>query len=309
MKKIINIVSCILISTMILTSCSTESDSNNTNNDTQTETNDNSSETLSNFDSEYTITVVSREDGSGTRGAFTELMGIEVEGSDGSVTDETTEDAVIGNSTDIVMKNIINDTYSIGYISLGSLNDSVKAVDIDGISASDENVENGSYPVARPFNIVTSSNVSEISEDFISFILSQEGQNIVSDGYIPLDSDYSFESTMPDGKIVIAGSTSVTPIMEELIEGYNAINPNVTIELQSNGSSAGINAVIDGTADIGMASRDLKDSEKDSVESTVIAIDGIAVIVNNDCPIDDLTSEQVREIFTGETTVWDEVIS
>lgn len=302
MKKFLNIVIMLTISTMILTGCGGSTDTSDTSS-TGNET------SVSDFDSERQISVVSREDGSGTRSAFIELFGIEVKDDNGNKQDKTTDDAIIVNNTSVVMSNIQNDPYSIGYISLGSLNDTVKALKIDGASATSENIKNGSYKVSRPFNIATKSEVSDATEDFINFIMSDEGQSVVSESYISVDSTGTFESTYPTGKIVIAGSSSVTPVMEKLVEAYQEINPNVEIELQMSDSSTGLKYAMDGTADIGMASRELTDTEKEQLNDQVIALDGIAVIVNNYTPIDELTSEQVRQIYTGEVTNWADFIA
>lgn len=261
------------------------------------------------FDAENDITVVSREDGSGTRGAFIELFGIEEKASDGTKTDKTTKEAVIANKTDVMLTNVAGDEYAIGYVSLGSLSDKVKALKIDGAEATTENVKNGSYKVSRPFNIATKGEVSEVAQDFINYILSADGQKIVSDSYISVnDSAEPFSGTNPSGKIVIAGSSSVSPVMEKLKEAYLAVNPNAKIEIQTNDSTAGITATIDGTCDIGMASRELKDSEVSAgLTSTAIALDGIAVIVNTANPVNELSSEQIKSVFTGETASWSEV--
>ena len=260
------------------------------------------------FDTSKEIVVVSREEGSGTRGAFIELFGIEVKNDDGSKTDMTTKEAIITNQTNVMMTTVAGNEYAIGYVSLGSLNDTVKALQIDGVVPSAENVKNGSYAIARPFNIVTGDSVSELAQDFMDFILSAEGQAVVATGYIAVDDGAApYAGSKPAGKIVVAGSSSVTPIMEKLKEAYIAVNPDATIEIQQSDSSAGINGAIDGTCDIGMASRDLKDSELESLTSTQIALDGIAVIVNNGNPLAGLTKEQVRAIFTGELLVWSEV--
>jgi len=256
------------------------------------------------FDASKSIVVVSREDGSGTRGAFVELFEILEKGANDSKKDMTTKEAVITNKTDVMLTNISSNIYGIGYISLGSLNDSVKAVAIDGVSASTENIDNGTYSIVRPFNIVTKDTSNELAQDFISFIMSSEGWDIVAKSYIAVKDEGSYNGTNPAGKIVIAGSSSVTPIMEKLVEAYKIINTNAVIEIQTNDSSAGINAVVDGTCDIGMASRDLKDSETGLVLTT-IAQDGIAVIVNNENPISGLTKEQVRSIFTGVIVNWE----
>ena len=242
------------------------------------------------FDLSKEITVVSREDGSGTRGAFIELFGIEEKGADGTKSDKTTKDADIAPKTDIMLTSVSGNPYAIGYVSLGSLNDSVKAVDIDGVAATVDNIKNGTYQISRPFNIATKGEATELAKDFIDFILSSEGQAVVAGSYIAIsDAPAAYAGSKPEGKIVVAGSSSVTPIMEKLKEAYVAINPNATIEIQQSDSSTGMNAAIDGTCDIGMASRELKDSELESLTSTSIALDGIAVIVNTENSITGLT--------------------
>lgn len=252
------------------------------------------------------ITVVSREDGSGTRGAFIDLFAVEVKADDGTKKDMTTKEAIIASKTDIMLTNISGDPNAIGYVSLGSLNDTVKALSIDGVAASAENVKNGTYPIARPFIIATKGEVSGLAADFISFILSREGQAVVGKGYIAIDNDApAYAGTMPEGKITVAGSSSVTPVMEKLKEAYLIINPNVVIEIQLSDSTAGMTGTRDGTCDIGMASRELKESELAELTGTPIALDGIAVIVNTKNPVNGLTREQVRSIFIGEVTAWD----
>lgn len=255
------------------------------------------------------INVVTREDGSGTRGAFIELFGLEEKNSDGEKVDLTTQNAIVTNSTSVMLTTVAEDGSAIGYASLGSLNDSVKVVDIDGAEATVENIKDGSYKVSRPFNIVTKDDTNEAAKDFINFILSSEGQAIVEkSGYIPLDDNGSYKSSVNSGKVVISGSSSVTPVMEKLKEAYAKVNPDVTIEIQQSDSSTGIANTVDGTADIGMASRELKDTEeKEGVTATVIAMDGIAVIVNDKNEVDDLTSEQVKDIFAGDTTSWEDL--
>lgn len=254
------------------------------------------------------ITICSREDGSGTRGAFIELMGIEEE-VDGEKVDMTTVDAKITNSTSVMMTTVQGDVNAIGYISLGSLNDTVKAVKIDGVEATAENVENGTYTVVRPFNVAVNGELSEVASDFMDFIMSEEGQAVVSEnGYIPIPDVPAFEGGTVTGDVVVAGSSSVTPVMEKLKEAYGEINPDVNIEVQQSDSTTGMQSAIDGLCDIGMASRELKDSEVEAgLTSTVIAQDGIAVIVNNDSGIDELTSEQVKAIYTGEVLDWEEL--
>ena len=255
------------------------------------------------------ITVLTREDGSGTRGAFIELFGIEQEDVDGNKVDNTTSAAEITNSTSVMMTTIAGNTSAIGYISLGSLDDSVKALKIDDVDATVDNIKNGSYKVSRPFNIATKGDVSEVAQDFINFIMSEEGQKVVEDnGYISQGNNGAFSSTQPSGKIVVAGSSSVTPVMEKLKEAYAQVNSNATIEIQQSDSTTGMTSAMEGVCDIGMASRELKDSELEGgLNGTVIALDGIAVIVNNENPMDGMTSEQVQKIFTGEITDWSEL--
>lgn len=256
------------------------------------------------------INVISREDGSGTRGAFIELFGIEQKNEAGEKIDCTTDECDITNSTSVMMTSVSGNDCAIGYISLGSLNDTVKALAIDGAEASVENIKAGTYNIARPFNIATLAETSEAAQDFITFIMSAEGQAVIeSNGYIAVvENAPAFEGGKVSGKIVIAGSSSVTPVMEKLTEAYMTINPNVEIELQQSDSSSGMTSTRDGVCDIGMASRALKDSEIEAgLTPMTIAMDGIAVIVSNDNPVDGLTSEQVRNIYMGEITDWSEV--
>lgn len=261
----------------------------------------------STFDTAKKVAVVSREGGSGTRGAFIELFGIEKKGGDGSKKDMTTVEAVIAKATDVMMTNIASDKYAIGYISLGSLNDTVKAVKIEGVEASAENVKNGKYPISRPFNIATKGEASGLAKDFIDYILSAEGQAVVAKSYISVnESAPAYTGSKPSGKIVIAGSSSVTPVMEKLKEAYIAINPDAQIEIQQSDSSAGMTAAVNGTCDIGMASRELKDTEKSVLNSMQIALDGIAVIVNKENPASNLSKEQVNKIYTSDTLTWSE---
>lgn len=261
------------------------------------------------FDVSKEIDVISREDGSGTRGAFVELFGIERKNDAGEKIDYTTDAAAVTNSTAVMMQSVSGDLYSIGYISLGSMNDTVRAVRIDGVDATVENIKNGSYKIARPFNIATKGDLSGAAQDFIDFIMSADGQAVIEDdGYIAVSDAGAYSGSMEAGKIVVSGSSSVTPVMEKLKEAYLVINPDVTIEVQQSDSSTGMSNTIDGTCDIGMASRELKDSEiEKGLESAVIAMDGIAVIVNNDSGVDSLTSDQVMRIYTGEATVWGDV--
>ena len=255
------------------------------------------------------ITVVSREDGSGTRGAFIELMGIEAKSEGGARKDMTTKEAVIANKTDVMLLNISKDPNAIGYISLGSLNDTVKALAIDGTQPTTDNVKSGAYKIARPFIIATKGAPGGAAKDFIDFILSAEGQKIVGgSGYIPAtDQASAYPRGKHEGKVTVAGSSSVTPVMEKLREAYIALNPSVAIEVQMSDSTAGMTAAIDGIADIGMSSRALKEGEAQQLIGVSIAIDGIAVIVNRNNPLNTLTSEQVQKIFKGETTAWNKV--
>ena len=255
------------------------------------------------------VSVYSREDGSGTRGAFIELFGIEEKDANGDKVDLTTPTAAITNSTSVMMTSVAGDANAIGYISLGSLNNTVKALSIDGAEATAENVKSGTYKVARPFNIVTKDGVSDVAQDFIDYIMSSDGQKVVEEnGCISVaDNADSYKASGKSGKIVIAGSSSVTPVMEKLAEAYKALNPDVAIEVNQSDSTTGVNMATEGTCDIGMVSRELKDSES-GVKATVIAHYGIEVIVNPDASIDELTSDQVKGIYTGELTTWEDVV-
>ena len=255
------------------------------------------------------INVISREDGSGTRGAFIEIFGIEKKNAEGKKIDYTTEEAAITNSTAVMLSSVAGDKYAIGYVSLGSLNNSVKALQIDGAEASVENINNGSYKISRPFNIAVKDNLSEVATDFVNYILSDEGQNVIAaNKYIKVKTSGSFQTKAPKGKVVVAGSSSVSPVMEKLIEAYKKINPNATLELQTSDSTTGVTNAINGTCDIGMASRSLKSSEKEKgVNEVTIAIDGIAVIVNPENPTVGLTKAQVESIFTGKVEKWNKI--
>ena len=261
------------------------------------------------WDSSMDITIVSREDGSGTRGAFIELFGVEEKQGDEKV-DMTTEEAQITNSTSVMLTTVAGDEYAVGYVSLGSLDDSVKAVKIDGAEATAENIKNGSYKVSRPFNIATKKGLdNEVAKDFINFIMSKEGQEVVAEnGYIGDDSAAAFSGSNPSGKVVVGGSSSVSPVMEKLIEAYKVVNANAEIELQTTDSTTGMTSAIDGSYDIRMASRELKDEETAELDSQVMATDGIAVIVNKANTTDELSSDQVKTIYTGEALTWDEVV-
>ena len=261
------------------------------------------------FDADQDITVISREDGSGTRGAFIELTGVEEKNADGQKVDNTTEAAAIQSSTNGVMTAVANDETAIGYISLGSLNDTVKAVTVGGVEASADTVKDGSYVLSRPFNIVTNGEATDpVAVDFIAYCLSADGQAIATDnGYIGNDGE-TFTSAQPEGKITVGGSSSVSPLMEKLIEAYKTVNPNAELELLTTDSTTGVSGALDGTYTIGMASRELKDSEVEGgAQATVLALDGIAVVVNPDNNTDDLSVDQIKGIYTGELTVWSDV--
>ena len=254
-----------------------------------------------------TINVVSREEGSGTRGAFIELFGVQEKNADGEKVDLTTNTAIVTNSTAVMLTTVAGDANAIGYASLGSLDDTNKILQIDGVDATVENIKNGSYKISRPFNIVTKDGLSDAAKDFIGFILSSDGQAVVEKaGYIPLDNAPAYTAKTNKGKIVVSGSSSVTPVMEKLKEAYNKTNPDIEVEVQQSDSTTGIINATEGTADIGMASRNLEDAELEKgVTETVIALDGIGVIVNKDSKVTGLTSEQVKAIYTGEITSWD----
>lgn len=260
------------------------------------------------FDASKTISVVTREEGSGTRDAFTELTGVLVKNGDNK-TDNTTTSAVTINSTEAVITNVKDNEAAIGYISLGSLNDTVKALKIGGVEATADNVKSGDYAISRPFNIAYKGELSDVAQDFVDYIMSSDGQKIVSDnGYVTVSENAAYSGKKPSGKISVAGSTSVSPVMEKLAEAYQKVNTNAKVEIQTSDSSAGMQSAMGGTCDIGMASRDLKDEEKSALKVETIAKDGIAVIVNNANTCDDLTLDQVKSIYTGETTVWSDII-
>ena len=303
MKKLVAVLAVVGMTGVMMAGCGSSSAAANTDSDAK------SQDQASDWDSSNDISIVSREDGSGTRGAFIELFGIEEKQGDQKV-DMTTEDAQITNNTSVMLTTVAKDDYAIGYVSLGSLDDSVKALKIDGAEATEENIKDGSYKVSRPFNIATKGDpTNEVAKDFIDYILSKDGQQVISDnGYISNDDATDYAGTTPSGKCVVGGSSSVSPVMEKLIEAYKKVNPNAEIELQTSDSTTGMTSTIEGSYDIGMASRELKDSEtSEGLKATVIATDGIAVIVNNNNPTDELSSDQVKEIYTGSYTTWDEV--
>ena len=304
MKKLLAVLTVVGMTGVMMAGCGSGASSTDTNSDSA------SQDQASDWDSSNDITIVSREDGSGTRGAFIELFGIEEKQGEEKV-DMTTEDAQITNNTSVMLTTVAKDDYAIGYVSLGSLDDSVKAVKIDGAEATEANIKDGTYKVSRPFNIATKGDpTNEVAKDFIEYIMSTEGQQVISDnGYISNDEATDYAGAAPSGKCVVGGSSSVSPVMEKLIESYKKVNPNAEIELQTSDSTTGMTSTVEGSYDIGMASRELKDSETaEGLKATVIATDGIAVIVNNNNPTDELTSDQVKDIYTGSYTTWDEVV-
>lgn len=271
-----------------------------------------SEEQKSSFDTSNDIVVISREDGSGTRGAFIELTGVEGKNDAGEKIDNTTEDASIKNSTAAVITTVSGNDYAIGYISLGSLNDTVKALKVDEVEATADNIKAGTYKIARPFNIATKEGISEVAQDFIDFILSKEGQEVVTENkYIAINENaLAYAGTKPEGKIVVAGSSSISPVMEKLKEAYEKVNTNAVIEIQTSDSSTGMTATTDGLCDIGMASRALKDSELEKgLIPQVIAMDGIAIIVNNNNTTENISVDTIKKIFTGEAATWEEALA
>lgn len=302
LKKFIAILSVATMTAGLAVGCGSSSDSGSSDSSS-------ADSKSSDWDSSNDITIVSRADGSGTRGAFIELFGIE-EKKDGEKVDMTTDDAQITNSTSVMLTTVAGDDYAIGYVSLGSLNDTVKALKIDGEEATEQNIKDGKYKICRPFNIATKKGAdNEVAKDFIAYIMSKEGQQVISDnGYIGDDSAEAYAGSKPSGKAVVGGSSSVSPVMEKLIEAYKKVNTGAEIELQTTDSTTGMTSAIDGSYDIGMASRELQDEEKDKLDSQVIATDGIAVIVNKNNTTDELSSDQVKTIYTGDATTWDEAV-
>ena len=314
-RKFLVLGTVLAVSAMMMTGCGAKDNASDTAETTQKEettADDGAAEenkVEENADFSGMISPVSREDGSGTRGAFIELFGIETKDADGNKIDNTTDLAEITNSTSVMMTTVQGNEYAIGYVSLGSLNDSVKALNIDGAEATVDNIKSGTYKISRPFNIVTKEGLSEVAADFVKYIMSEDGQAVVEDnGYISQGNEGAYEASGLSGKVTVAGSSSVTPVMEKLKEAYMAINPDVDIEVQQSDSTTGVNSAIEGICDIGMASRELKDSEaSEGITAQAIALDGIAVVVNLNNPISNMTSEQVRSIFTGEIQDWSDI--
>ena len=306
-SRVITLAVAALMAVSAFAGCGNNS-SSSSNGSSSAGSSENSSSAAATFDTSKEISVITREEGSGTRDAFVELTGVLVKDGD-TKTDNTAASAVTVNGTEAVITNVKGNDAAIGYISLGSLNESVKAAKIEGVEATAENVKSGNYKISRPFNIAYKGELEGLAKDFVDFIMSADGQKVVSDnGYVTVYENETYAGTKPSGKIVVAGSSSVSPVMEKLIEAYKAVNPNAEIELQTNDSSAGMTAAIEGTCDIGMASRELKDNEAAELKSQAIAKDGIAVIVNTNNTLDSLTLDQVKAIYTGETTVWSDII-
>ena len=262
----------------------------------------------SGFNSGRAINAITREDGSGTRGAFTELFGLEEKMEDGTRKDLISKNIGVESNTNTILTSVQNDIYAVGYVSMGSLNDNVKAMKIDGVDATAENVKNGTYKISRPFNIATKGEGTELTKDFVDFILSKEGQEVAGNSYISIDGNAAaYSGNKPSGTITVGGSSSVSPLMEKLIESYKEINPNAAVQLQISDSSIGMTKTIEGAYDIGMASRELKDSEKAELEETQIALDGIAVIVNKENAVENLSEDDVRKIYLGEAETWKDI--
>lgn len=293
-SKALKLATIVMASTFILTACGQKE----TANKGATSSGENTNE----------IVVVTREEGSGTRGAFVELTGVEVKEDNGNKTDMTTVEAITQMKTDTVLTTVAGNPDAIGYVSTGSLNETIKALKVDGVEATSDNIKSGDYKISRPFNIAYKSKDNPVVEDFINFILSGDGQEIVAKSYIKVEDNLpAFTSSMPSGKIVVAGSSSVSPVMEKLIEAYLKVNTSADIELQQSDSSSGMKAAIDSTADIGMASRELKESETAELQHEAIALDGIAVIVNKENKVEDISMDNIRSIFIGEKTTWNEL--
>lgn len=305
MKKVLSKITAITVMSALAVTAFAGCGGNSSSN--SSETSGTSAESAA-FDTSKTIAVVTREEGSGTRDAFTELTGVLVK-ENGTKTDNTTSSAVTINSTEAVITNVKDNDAAIGYISLGSLNDTVKAVKVGSVEATAENVKSGDYAISRPFNIAYKGELSEVAQDFVDYILSSDGQAVVSgEGYVAVTENEAYNGKKPEGKISVAGSSSVSPVMEKLAEAYQKVNTNAKVEIQTSDSSAGMQAAMEGTCDIGMASRELKDEEASSLKPITIAKDGIAIIVNTANTCDDLTVDQIKSIYTGETTVWSDVI-
>ena len=302
MKKVLSKITAITVMSALAVTAFAGCGGNSTSNSSETK-----AESAA-FDTSKTIAVVTREEGSGTRDAFTELTGVLVKDGD-TKTDNTTSSAVTINSTEAVITNVKDNDAAIGYISLGSLNDTVKALKVGSVEATAENVKSGDYVISRPFNIAYKGELSEVAQDFVDYILSSDGQKVVADeGYVAVTENAAYSGKKPEGKISVAGSSSVSPVMEKLAEAYQKVNTNAKVEIQTSDSSAGMQAAMEGTCDIGMASRELKDKEASELKATTIAKDGIAIIVNKANSCEDLAVDQIKSIYTGETTVWSDVI-
>ena len=253
------------------------------------------------FDADRVIAVFTREDGSGTRSAFIEITG---------VGDDMYVEAVVQNETAQILTSVETNEAGIGYVSVGSLSDSVKALEIDGVLPSNDTIMDGTYTLQRPFLVVVTDEKKDdpLVQDFIDFMLSAQGQEISASRWtMVLSNAHTYESSGLTGLLTVGGSTSVEPLMQRLREAYIALNPGVEIEVSGGGSGTGINQATEGILDIGMSSRELRDAEKEELTDIAIALDGVAVIVNKANPINELSIEQVKEIFTGEKTRWNQI--
>lgn len=315
MKKVFSALMAAVLAVGLMAGCSQNSSSSSSGNGSSSANGSSSSSTTSSsagsdFDASNEITVISREASSGTRSAFDELMNIVVEQDDGSTVDNLFAEAVLVNSTDEVSSKVEVDEFAIGYTSLGSVTDAVKAVSVDGVEATIDNVKSGDYKISRPFMLATNDQATDLAKDFLAYVTSQQGQAVVTEeGYITaVDDAAEYTASGLSGKLTLSGSTSVEGVIEKLKEEYIALNPDVTIEITYSGSGAGIKDVTEGKVDIGMSSRALSEDEQATLTGTQFASDGIAVIVNVANPVDELTSEQITAIFTGESRNWSDII-
>ena len=301
MKKLLSLATMVILAVSVLAGCGGNGDSSTGSTGSTT--------AAGSFDSTKDITVISREASSGTRGAFDEIMGL-IEKSGNSEVNKLFSEAVIASSTDEVPAKVEVDKYAIGYTSIGAVNDSVKALKVDGVEATEENVKNGTYKVSRPFIIASKGEASGIAADFIQYATSTQGQEIVKSlGFVTIDGakEYTAPSTALSGKLTLSGSTSTEKVIEKLREEYVKLNPGVSIEVTYNGSGAGIKDAQEGKSQLALSSRELKDEEKAALTPTVFANDGIAVIVNKDNTTTEMTTEQIKKVFTGEVRTWDKV--
>ena len=254
------------------------------------------------------VTVVAREEGSGTRTVFSETVGLLVTNDSGVEEDVTTEDAIICEDAEAVIAAVQADSSAIGYVSLAAVEgvEGIKVIAVQGVTPTTDTVEDGSYALTRNFYLVFSGTLSEVEYDFLSYILTA-GQDIVAEGYVQATSTTRFLSDRSSGTITISGSTSVAPLIEELAAAYLELNSNAEIVIEATDSTSGINAAMTGDSDFGMSSRDLEDYEEELLDYEIIAVDAVAVIVNEDNPIDELSLEQLYALFSGDVATWAEL--